>query len=80
MLQSDDHIYFSRRYDEEIENGDHAATAIIAAIHYELAHRYSLIARTNPARPALRLVVGGKNSSFTDQIDSATPHREIASS
>ncbi len=76
MVQSDDQIYFSNRYAEEIECGDQAASAMTAAIHYELAYRYSLIVRGNMVKPALTLVVGGKNAAFTDLIETALPDRE----
>ena len=47
MSRADDLAYFTRRFAEEMDRGDQAASASIAAIHYELAHRYSLIVRAN---------------------------------
>jgi len=44
MPDCDDHNYFAQRAEEEMVLGDEAASAAIATLHYELAHRYSLIA------------------------------------
>ena len=53
MSRADDLAYFSRRFAEEMARGDQAASASIAAIHYELAHRYSLIVRANQGNPTM---------------------------
>lgn len=62
MPRSDDHTYYSRRTLEEIAQGDGAADATIAAIHYELAHRYALLAAgKSVARLTFRVIEGGKS-------------------
>ena len=59
MSRADDLAYFSRRYAEEMARGDQAASASIAAIHYDLAHRYSLIVRANECAPAFTPIGSG---------------------
>lgn len=60
MLRADDHAYYSRRAAQEIEWGDRAIDAAIAALHYELSKRYSILARqTGVGTPQLTLVDGG---------------------
>ena len=60
MLRSIDKVYFARRAVEEIERGEQAANAALAAIHYEMALRYSMLASEVPSRqPKLRLIHGG---------------------
>lgn len=44
MPHHDDQAYYSKRAVDEIDHGDQAANASVAAIHYELARRYSLLA------------------------------------
>ena len=64
MYRNRDHSYYSRRAAEEMERGDQAADATAAAIHYDLAHRYSMLAaRPTAGIPELTLVNGGKKSS-----------------
>lgn len=61
MTNSDDRAYYAGRILEEMERGDRAADPAVAAVHYELAHRYSLLAgRTDAETPKLKLVHGGK--------------------
>jgi len=57
MVKSIDRDYFARRAREEIERGEQAANAAIAAIHYDMALRYSNLAAQAPAeKPVLTLV------------------------
>jgi len=59
MLQSIDKVYFARRAVDEIERGEQAANAALAAIHYEMALRYSMLAAEVPSRrPKLTLIHG----------------------
>ncbi len=52
MSRFDDRTYYSSRADEELEHGDVAATGSVAAVHYELAYRYSMLAfEMNSGRP-----------------------------
>lgn len=44
MSRINDHAYFADRVDQENALGDRAASPGIAAIHYELAYRYALLA------------------------------------
>lgn len=44
MPRPDDHCYYSRRTAEELERGDQASNATVAAIHYTMANRYSILA------------------------------------
>ena len=61
MSRTDDHIYFSRRTADELERGDQAIDATVAAIHYELAGRYAILAaRTNSGTPKLTVVARAK--------------------
>jgi excinuclease UvrABC nuclease subunit len=61
MPRPDDHGYYSRRAADEVERGNRAANAAIAAIHYELAQRYSrLAAKSGMAPPKLTPIDGGK--------------------
>lgn len=43
MSHLNDREYFADRAEQEVEVGDRAASPLIAAIHYELAFRYSLL-------------------------------------
>ena len=43
MSQLNDREYYADRVDQEHEIGDRAASPRVAAIHYELAYRYSLL-------------------------------------
>lgn len=57
MLQPDDQAYYLRRAEEEMDRGDQAIGPAIAALHYELSYRYSLLAsRSDNGTPQLRLV------------------------
>lgn len=42
MSSTDDYDYYVRRSEQEIDQGDRAVSAAVAAIHYELATRYSI--------------------------------------
>jgi hypothetical protein len=44
MRHSDDPDYYTVRTIEEMERGDQAVNSTIAAVHYELAFRYSVLA------------------------------------
>ena len=44
MARSDHQYYYSRRSAEEMERGDRAANPTVAAVHYELACRYAILA------------------------------------
>ena len=62
MPRSDDRSYYSRRTYEEVAQGDGAIDATVAAIHYELAHRYALLAAgKSVARLTFRVIDGGKS-------------------
>ncbi len=50
MTRYGNHSYYSRRAAEEIERGDQAIDAAVAEIHYDLAHRYSMLAAPQPLR------------------------------
>lgn len=57
MSRADDQTYYSRRTADELKRGDEAIDATIAAIHYELAKRYSILAaRSRSGTPKLFLV------------------------
>lgn len=61
MSRANDHAYYSRRTAEELKLGDQAIDASVAAIHYELATRYSILAARLVTRtPKLTLVECGK--------------------
>ena len=79
MSKSDDHSYFTRRFAEEMERGDQAESASIAAIHYELAHRYSLIVRASPPTASLTLVGGSQQPSHAHLFFESEDQREYAS-
>jgi hypothetical protein len=79
MSLSGDLAYFSRRFVEEMDLGDQAASASIAAIHYEMAHRYSLIVRAHDGKPALTLVSSSRDRSASDFFVSFETNRETAS-
>ena len=59
MSNPDDQTFYSRRIAEEMERGDRAIDAAIAAIHYELAHRYSILAASAGRGTAAVTVVNG---------------------
>ena len=57
MSRRDDHAYYSRRTAEETVRGDRASDANVAAVHYELARRYSVLAaKTGIAKPRSTLI------------------------
>lgn len=57
MSRANDHAYYSRRTADELKRGDEAIDSTIAAIHYELATRYSVLAAQSRIRtPKLSLV------------------------
>lgn len=61
MSRPDDRAYYSLRTAEEMERGDQAIDAASAAIHYELAKRYSILAAPSGTKaPKFTLVDGGK--------------------
>ena len=59
MKRQDDQLYFTGRVRDEIDRGDQARNSSIAAIHYELAYRYSLLCAK--ARPGPRLSLVSEN-------------------
>lgn len=62
MLHPNDQIYYLRRAAEEMDRADQAINASVAAIHYELANRYSMLAaQSGTQAPRLMLVSGGEN-------------------
>ncbi len=70
MVKSIDRDYFARRALEEIERGEQAASAAIAAIHYDMALRYSNLAADEPAAsPALTLIHGAKGQLMADSAE-----------
>lgn len=57
MSDIGDRAYFSCRAEEEIQRGEESATMLVAAVHYELAYRYSLKADQSDSRnPSLTLI------------------------
>lgn len=60
MTRRDDHAFYWLRAAEELRRGEQAADATAAAVHYELAYRYGLLAaQTGTERPELTLVASG---------------------
>lgn len=60
MLQQEDRAYYARRTVDERAQAELAINATAAAIHYDLAHRYALLASgKRPGRARFRLVEGG---------------------
>ncbi len=57
MVTAIDRAYFARRALEEIERGERAASATIAAIHYDLALRYSNLAADEPEQDSARTFI-----------------------
>ncbi len=63
MPRCNDRSYYSSRTSQEIAQGDCSADATVAAIHYELAHRYALLAAgQSVARLTFRVIEGGKTT------------------
>lgn len=61
MRNSEDDDYYAQRALEEIDRGDSAVDPTAAAVHYDLAQRYSTLAgRPDLALPKLTLFQGGK--------------------
>ncbi len=61
MPSFNDRLYYSSRTLQEIAQGDRSTDATVAAIHYELAHRYALLAAgQSVARLTFRVIEGGK--------------------
>lgn len=61
MPSFNDRSYYSSRTSQEIAQGDCSPNATVAAIHYELAHRYALLAAgQSVARLTFRIIEGGK--------------------
>ena len=59
MSEARDRSYYSSRAEQENELGEQAADPAVAAIHFELADRYSLLAEGIPTlRPELRAARG----------------------
>ncbi len=55
-----DHEYYARRAREEIERAEQVENATIAAVHYDMARRYALLAADEAAeKPVLTLVPAG---------------------
>ena len=64
MPHKDDHAYYSRRATEETERGHRAIDANVAAVHYELARHYSVLAaKTGIAIPRIALIQDAKEKS-----------------
>ncbi len=62
MSVLNDRSYYSRRTDEEIASGDKAVNSTVAAIHFELAHRYALLAAgKSVARLTFGVIEGGQS-------------------
>lgn len=62
-----DTAYYWIRAAEEYERADQATTAAAAAVHYELAYRYGIIAsQADAGRPPLMLVDIEKISKGSD--------------
>ncbi len=60
MLKSDDKDYYAGRALVHLELGDQATNARIAAVHYELAHRYTMASTGRfSGAPPLTLLQGG---------------------
>jgi hypothetical protein len=57
MVKSIDRDYFARRALEEIERGERAASATVAAIHYDMALRYSNLAADAPDERPVRTFI-----------------------
>jgi hypothetical protein len=63
MSHQDDSAYYGLRAAEEVLRGDEATNEAIAAIHYELAFRYEVLAaQLRTEGPKLTLVNRGSNS------------------
>ena len=61
MPRTDDRSYYSRRTAEERERSDQAISAIVAAVHFELATRYAILAaRSGTGTATLTVVDCGK--------------------
>lgn len=61
MSHEDNSYYYSLRAVEELQRGDQAVAATVAAAHYELAYRYGILAaKTDTGTPNLTLVEGAK--------------------
>lgn len=60
MRHHDDQGYYAARCAEEMERGELAASEAVAAIHFELAYRYSVLANGPSIVPQLTLVHGGR--------------------
>lgn len=61
MPRSDDQAYYVRRTAEERQRGDQSSSAIVAAIHYELANRYAILAAcSSTGIPNLTIVGCGR--------------------
>lgn len=62
MSRRDNSSYYSFRAVEELQRGDQAVSATVAAAHYELAYRYGILAanKTDTGTPKLTVVEGGK--------------------
>ena len=57
MVTAIDRAYFARRALQEIESGERAASATIAAIHYDMALRYSNLAADAPDERPVRTFI-----------------------
>ena len=65
MSHQDDCAYYALRAAEESLRGDEATNEAVAAIHYELAFRYEVLAaQLRTEGPKLTLVDRGSNSPF----------------
>ena len=79
MSRADDLAYFSRRFAEEMARGDQAASVSIAAIHYDLAHRYSLIVRADPNKTPPTLVGASKEEPASSVVVLSNVGRQTSS-
>ncbi len=61
MAQRECPSYYWIRAAEEMERGDHSVDPAVAAVHYEMAYRYGMLAtRMTAGAPRLLLIQGGK--------------------
>lgn len=56
---SNDQIYYASRAQIHLELGDQAIDTRIAAVHYELAHRYTMASTQRLLGASLTLLQGG---------------------
>ena len=62
MTDQDGASYYWVRAAEEMNRGDRADNPTVAAVHFEMAYRYGIIATQKGQKtPTLRLIDGGKS-------------------